>query len=59
MAGPLDRETVPEYQVIVIARDSAISGNQLEVGRVLSLLVSYYLFYTNNAVNGHSKGCDY
>jgi hypothetical protein len=32
VAGPLDRETVSEYQVIVIARDGATVGNQLEVG---------------------------
>lgn len=46
MAGPLDRETVPEYQVIVIARDNAISGNQLEVGCIITFfsIVSLILF---------------
>lgn len=32
VAGPLDREAVSEYQVIVVARDRATVGSQLEVG---------------------------
>ena len=43
VAGPLDRETVSEYQVIVIARDRATVGSQLEVGiDQLSHRVTYH-----------------